>query len=239
MAIKTRAIEYQHEGTTLEGVIAFDDEQSGERPAVMISHAWAGRDDIDVDFAKRLARLGYSGFALDLYGKGVRGKSVEENQKLMTPFMKDRSFLQARLLHALDVVKTQPEADAENIVVMGFCFGGLCALDLARTGVDIKGAASFHGIFAPPGNTDNNEIKAKVIAYHGWDDPMVKPDDVVAFAREMTEMKADWQLLAFGNTMHAFTNPHANDPGFGTVYNKAAADRSWTSLTAFLKECFA
>lgn len=239
MTIKTRAIEYVHDGTLLEGVLAFDDGQTGKRPAVLVSHAWAGRSDLEVDYAKKLAALGYAGFALDLYGKGVLGASVEENQKLMTPFVEDRAKLQSRLLHILDVVRALPEVDAKKVAAMGFCFGGLCVLDLARTGVDIKGVGAFHGLFTPPGNTAGKKINAKVIAYHGWDDPMAKPDSVLALAKELTEAKADWQLLAFGNTMHAFTNPAMNDPGFGAVYNKAAADRAWASFTSFLKECFA
>jgi len=122
---------------------------------------------------------------------------------------------------------------------MGFCFGGLCALDVARTGADIKGAASFHGLFSAPGNTAGKKIKAKIIAFHGWDDPMVKPDAVKAFGEEMTAAGADWQIHAYGGVMHAFTNPAANDPAFGTVFDKRAADRSWESFKLFLGECFA
>lgn len=238
MTLQTRAVEYEHNGTTLEGVLAFDDAQSGARPAVLVSHAWAGRTEFEVDMAKRLAGLGYAGFALDLYGKGVRGASIEENQKLMNPFVEDRAFLQSRLLHIVDVVKDLPEANASKLAAIGFCFGGLCVLDLARAGADLAGVASFHGLFSPPGNLKGEKIKAKVIAFHGWDDPMVPPEDVVALAKELTEGGADWQLHAYGGTMHAFTNPAANDPGFGAVYNKTAADRSWASMVEFLAECF-
>lgn len=238
MTITTRAIQYEHLGKTFEGVLAWDDVQTGALPAVLIAHAWAGRTENEVSYAKKIAELGYAGFALDLYGKGVVGASKEENQKLMSPFLEDRGMLQARLLHIVDIVKRQPEVDARKVAIMGFCFGGLCALDLARTGADIRGAASFHGLFNAPANTQGKKIKAKVIAFHGWDDPMVPPEDVVALGRELTEAGADWQVHAYGGTMHAFTNPEANDPDFGTVYNKAAADRSWASFQAFLKECF-
>lgn len=238
MAIRRRAVDYTHKGTALEGVLAADDAKSGKRPAVLISHAWAGRTGNEVAFAEKAANLGYAGFALDLYGKGVTGNSKEENTNLMTPFVQDRAMLQSRLQHIVDVVRDQPEVDPRKIVAMGFCFGGLCVLDLARSGADIKGVASFHGILKPPGNTDGKKIAAKVVVYHGWDDPMVPPEDVVALGRELTRAKADWQIHAYGGTMHAFTNPEANDPAFGTVYNKTAADRSWESFTAFLKECF-
>lgn len=238
MAIRKRAVDYTHNGTALEGMLAVDDASAAKRPAVMISHAWAGRTDNEISFAEKLAKLGYAGFALDLYGKGVTGDSKEENTKLMTPFLEDRAMLQARLRHVVDVVRDQPEVDPRKIVAMGFCFGGLCVLDLARSGADIQGVASFHGLFKPPGNTEGRKIAAKVVAYHGWDDPMVPPEDVVALGKELTKAKADWQIHAYGGTMHAFTHPEANDPAFGTVYNKTAADRSWKSFTNFLGECF-
>lgn len=238
MSLKTRAVEYQHKGTMLEGVLAYDDTQTGERPGVLVCHAWAGRTDFEVDMAKRLAGLGYAGFALDLYGKGVVGTSTAENQKLMTPFVQDRALLRSRLLHIVEVVKKQPEVNSGKVGVIGFCFGGLCALDIARAGADVRAVAAFHGLFTPPGDTKGNKIKAKVIAFHGWDDPMVKPDAVVGLGKELTDAGCDWQIHAYGGTMHAFTNPEANDPSFGTVYNKTAADRSWASLVEFLAECF-
>lgn len=238
MAISTRAVEYSHAGTTLEGTLAFDDAHGGKRPTVLISHAWAGCTRQEISFAKKIAELGYASFALDLYGKGVTGSTKEECNALMTPLASDRPKLQSRIQHALDVAQGLPEVDAAKIVAMGFCFGGLCVLDLARSGADIKGVASFHGILSAPGNTSGVTIKPKIIAYHGWDDPMVPPKDVVAFCQEMTEAKADWRLLAHGGAMHAFMNTEANDPDFGTVYNRNAADRSWASFLDFLKECF-
>jgi dienelactone hydrolase len=239
MSVATRAVEYAHGGKAYEGVLAIDGAHSGKRPAVLVSHAWAGRGPVEESYAQRLADLGYAGFALDLYGKGVFGKTTEECQALMTPLASNRPHLQERLLQVIDVVKALPEVDASRIAIMGFCFGGLCALDVARTGADIRGAASFHGLFGAPGNTKGRKIKAKVIAFHGYDDPMVKPEDVVALGNELTEAGADWQIHAYGGVMHAFTNPQANDPGFGTVYNKRAADRAWKAMETFLGECFA
>ena len=239
MAISLRPIDYSHEGKHYEGLLAVDGAKAGKRPAVLISHVWAGRGPVEEDYAKRLAELGYAGFALDLYGKGVFGKTTAECQKLMTPLASDRPLLQRRLLNAVDVVKKLPDVDASKVAIMGFCFGGLCALDVARTGADVKGAASFHGLFTAPGNMRSAKITAKVVAYHGWDDPMVKPDAVKAFGEEMTAAGADWQVHAYGGVMHAFTNPEANDPAFGTVYDKRAADRSWESFKLFLAECFA
>jgi dienelactone hydrolase len=166
------------------------------------------------------------------------GKSAEENQKLMTPLMQDRAGLQARLLNALDVARNLPEADGSKVAAMGYCFGGLCVLDLARAGAEVKGVASFHGLLGAPGNTKGKNIKAKVVAYHGWADPMAKPEDVVALGNEMTDAGADWQIHGYGGVMHAFTNKAANDPSFGTVYDARADRRSWTSFVEFLRECF-
>lgn len=239
MAVTMRAVDYAHGGKAYEGILATDGARGGKRPTVLISHAWAGRGPVEESYAKRLADLGYAGFALDLYGKGVFGKTTAECQALMTPLASNRPHLQERLLHVIDVVKALPEVDASRVAIMGFCFGGLCALDVARTGADISGAASFHGLFGAPGNTKGRKIKAKVIAFHGYDDPMVKPEDVVALGNELTEAGADWQIHAYGGVMHAFTNPQANDPGFGTVYNKRAADRAWKAMGDFLSECFA
>lgn len=239
MTITTRLIEYRHAGKIYEGLLSFDRAQTGKRPCVLVSHAWAGRGAVEEGYARRLAELGYAGFALDLYGIGVFGRTTAECQTLMTPLAQDRPHLQQRLLDIVEVVKQLPEVDSSRIGAMGFCFGGLCVLDLARTGADLRGVAAFHGLFGPPGNTKGKKIKAKVIAFHGWDDPMVMPDDVKALGAELTEAGADWQIHAYGGTMHAFTNPDANDPGFGTVYNRRAADRSWASFKLFLAECLA
>jgi dienelactone hydrolase len=238
MAVRKRAVGYAADGLECEGLLAHDDAKSGRRPVVLISHAWAGRGPVEESYAVKIAELGYAGFALDLYGKGVFGKTTEECQALMTPLASNRPRLQARLLHVIDVVKALPEADASRIAIMGFCFGGLCALDVARTGADIRGAASFHGLFGAPGNTKGRKIKAKVIAFHGYDDPMVKPQDVVALGNELSEAGADWQIHAYGGVLHAFTNPEANDRAFGTVYDKRAADRAWAAFAGFLAECF-
>jgi dienelactone hydrolase len=236
MAIQTRAVDYSHAGATLEGFFAYDDRRAQPLPAVLIAHAWMGRDEFVCDKARKLAELGYAAFALDMYGKGIVGSGPEENARLMQPFMDDRRLLQDRIATALETVRTLPEVDGRRIAALGFCFGGLCVLDLARTGADVRGVASFHGLFIPPGNTQGNKIKAKVLALHGHDDPMAPPEQVLALGRELTEAGADWQIHLYGNTLHAFTNPKANDRAFGTVYDETADRRSWQSLRDFLAE---
>jgi len=231
-----RLIEYTHNGAKLEGYMAWDDSIAGARPGVMISHAWGGRGEFECDKARMLAELGYCGFALDLYGKGVLGSGVEENSRLMKPFVEDRAMLQARLSAALAAFGAQSEVDSQRIAAIGFCFGGLCVLDLARIGAPVRGVVSLHGLFGPPGNTAGNKISAKVLALHGHDDPMVPVDMVNALEQELTDAGADWQIHAYGNTMHAFTNPQANDPAHGTVYNPVAARRAWVVTKDFLDE---
>jgi len=238
LAIQTRSIEYKDGDVLLEGYLAWDDTIGDQRPGVLIAHAWAGRSEFEEGKAERLAELGYAGFAIDLYGKGVRGSNAEENGALMQPLLDDRATLQRRMKLALEQVRKQEVVDPSRVAAMGFCFGGLSVLDLARTGADLAGVASFHGLFNAPGNTGGNKISAKVLVMHGWDDPMATPDQVLSLANELNEMGADWQIHGYGNTMHAFTNPAANDPGFGTVYNALADHRSWQSLQLFLAEIF-
>ncbi len=234
-----RFIEYTHDGVLLEGYLAWDDTQAGARPGVLVSHAWGGRGELECAKARELAELGYCGFALDQYGKGVRGSGPEENRQLMQPLLDDRAMLQARMASALETLRQQDEVDSDRTAALGYCFGGLCVLDLARTGSDVRGVVSLHGLFHPPGNTQGTNINAKVLALHGNEDPMVPVETVNALAAELTAAGADWQIHVYGNTMHAFTNPDANDPDFGTVYNADADRRSWVSTVNFLAEVLA
>jgi dienelactone hydrolase len=202
---------------------------------VLINHAWGGRDEFVERKARRLAWQGYACFALDNYGKGKRGTTPEESSALMAPFMNDRAMLRKRLLSGLAAVKAMPIVDARRIAVMGFCFGGLCALDFARADADVRGVVSFHGLLKPSGLTEP-KIRARVLMLHGYDDPLAPPDDVLAVAREFTAAGADWQLHAYGQTVHAFTNPAANNRAGGMQYDEAADRRSWHALEEFLAE---
>ena len=237
MAIISNTVGYLDGDVLLEAFFAFDDSLSGRRPAVLINHAWGGRDDFVAEKAKKLAALGYVGFAVDMYGKGVLGSDAEENAKLMQPFIQDRQLLLKRMQAALYAVKLMPWVDDSKVAAIGFCFGGLCSLDLARAGVDLKGVVSFHGLLGAP-DDNGHPIKAKILALHGHDDPMLPIEQVIAFEQEMTKAGADWQLHTFGNTQHAFTNPLANNPDFGTVYQPQADKRSWVLLENFLAEVF-
>jgi dienelactone hydrolase len=237
MTVQTRTVRYRHGDVQLEGFLAWDDRNALPRPAVLVSHTWTGRDDFACNKARRLAELGYAGFALDMYGGARRGASPEENAALMAPLMEDRALLQGRILSALDAVRQQPETDSDHVAAIGFCFGGLCVLDLARSGAALNGIVSFHGLLTPPPVTAAfPRIAARILVLHGYDDPMAPPEQVLALADELTAAGADWQIHAYGGTVHAFTNPIANNPAMGTVYREIADRRSWQSMTNFLTE---
>jgi dienelactone hydrolase len=228
----------------LEGFAAIDSSKPGRRPVVVICHAWGGQDDFVREKARKVAAMGYLGFAADVYGLDAsgtprRGSTPEECGALMTPLVEDRGELRKRLVASVEAARALPEADSAKVVAMGYCFGGLCALDIARANAaGVIGAVSFHGLFMPPGLGEQSAITAKVLACHGWDDPMATPDSVLGFAKEMTDAKADWQLHAYGHAKHAFTNPQAADHERGIVYEPKADARSWEALGDFLRECF-
>ena len=238
MSLQHRLIDYRDGETLLEGRLAWDDQFEGPRPGILVAHAWSGRSDYEDGKADALAQLGYAAFALDLYGKGVSGANPGENAALMQPFLDDRAMLQQRLLVSLEVLRQQPEVDASRIAAIGFCFGGLCVLDVARSGAELAGVVSFHGLLAAPENTQGAHARTRILVLHGWDDPMATPEAVKGLAAELTALGADWQLHAYGNTQHAFTNPAANDPARGTVYDEAAERRSWQAMNYFLDELF-
>lgn len=236
--MKIQTVEYQDGSEVMEGyLVAHDDGKP--RPVVLISHAWSGLSDFEEQKAHAIADLGYNAFAIDMYGKGRRGKNVEENKQLMTPFLDDRALLRRRIVAGLNAVRSMEVVDQQKIAAMGFCFGGLCVLDLARSGANIQGVVSFHGFLTPlPENLSSGLIKAKVLVLHGYEDPMVPPEQVVGLGTELTDAGVDWQVHAYGLTYHAFTNPQANDANGGKVYNPIANRRSWQALRNFLEELF-
>ena len=230
MAIISNTVAYLDGEIVLEGFFAYDDEIEGRRPAILINHAWAGRNDFVAEKAIKLAELGYFAFAVDMYGKGILGQNIDQNKKLMQPFIDDRMLVLSRMKAALYAVKQMPWVDDKQLAAIGFCFGGLCVLDLARSGEDIKAVVSFHGLLDAPNNGQNNKISSKVLVLHGNDDPMVSDDQLNALRRDLSEADADWQVHCYGHTMHAFTNPVANDPDSNR--------RSWLSMKNFLSEVF-
>jgi len=234
---KERRIPHEFEGEQLESV--FVGRRDGQaRPTVILVPTVMGVCDLEIGFGRQLVELGYNAFVADLFGKQFHGAERDVCFGEMNRLRADRAALRRRLLAVLDQVRGLREVEGDSIVVAGYCFGGQCALDVARSGVDIAAAVSFHGLFDPPG-LPPEKIKAKVVAFHGWDDPMVTPDKVVALGQELTEAGCDWQIHAYGHVGHGFTNPHASELRIeGVAYNALAAERSWTSFVSLLEELF-
>lgn len=233
--IKTAVVSYSHEDTELEAFVAYPSEK--KCPLIILCHAWAGRDDFICKTAERIASWGFVGFAIDMYGKGILGKSKEENASLKKPFLVDRRQLLNRISRGFDVATQFAFCDSSRIVSLGFGFGGLCSLDLARNRTDLMGAISVYGHFDPPRITTQN-INAKILIIHGYNDPVAPITDLADFANQMDAAHADWQVQIFSHTQHAFMNPSANDPNSGILYNPYSANRTWVSIHSFLKEIY-
>jgi dienelactone hydrolase len=234
---KERRIPHQFEGEQLESV--FVGRRDGQaRPTVILIPTVMGVSDLELGFGRQLIELGYNALVADIFGKEFHGAERDVMFGELNRLRDDRAALRRRLVHVLGLTRGLDEVMRDQIVVAGYCFGGMCALDLARSGADVVAAVSFHGLFDPPG-LPPQKIKAKVVAFHGWDDPMVPPDKVVALGQELTEADSDWQIHAYGHVGHGFTNPHAADLQIdGVAYNALAAERSWTSFISLLEELF-
>lgn len=230
--------DYRDGDTVLQAGVVFP-AGDGPAPAVLIAHQWAGRGEGEHKTAERLAALGYVGIAIDMFGKDVQGDPAGDNSHLIGPFLSDRAALLQRMRAAVDFAASLDRVDQTKIAAIGYCFGGLCVLDLARGGADgVVGVVSLHGMLDGNDLSTDGPIAAKILVEHGWRDPMAAPDKVLAFADEMGGRDADWQLHAHGRAMHAFTNPHAAAPDRGMAYDADADCRSWASVVAFLGELF-
>lgn len=235
---KEQNIEYSDGKNTYVGYYVYNDEGAVKKPAVLVVHDWFGIGEFTRQKAKKLAELGYVGFAVDMYGQGKSAKDNDEAARLMKPIVEDRAMLLQRINAAFTTLNKIENIDAKNISAMGFCFGGLVALDLARSGADFKGVVSFHARLTPPNLAKKNLIKAKILVLHGYADPMAPPEDVLTFANEMNQAKANWEIDMYGDVVHSFTNPNANNVSGGMAFNKQADERSWNSMKNFFAEVF-
>jgi dienelactone hydrolase len=233
MAIQRKTVRYEIDGKAFESLAVWDDANPGARPGVLIAPTFMGRTAFEDDKAETLAEKGYVGFSIDIFGIDVRPANFDEAGAAMKLLNDNRAIVAQRMTAALEQIRTLDIVYDSQIATIGFCFGGKCALDLARTGADVKGVVTFHGIFDKPDFEVADRYPAKILALHGWDDPLAKPEDVIGFAAEMTEKAADWQLQAYGHTEHGFTNYNRED-----MYREAADRRSWQALQNFLGELF-
>jgi dienelactone hydrolase len=230
-------LNYTDGDTTFEGYLALNNDNKTKRPCVLVGHAWSGPSEHFNLIAENLSKNGFIGFAFDVYGQGVRGKVDGDNSHLMNPLMEDRALLRKRLLAAFKITQQHPLIDHNKVAIIGHCFGGLCALDLARANPKgLKGAISVHGLLNSPQLDSHPKIDASILALHGWEDPFAKPTCVQEFAQEMTLAQADWQLHAYGHARHAFSFVGADIPELGIKYNEKAHQRSEKSALDFLNE---
>jgi len=219
-----------------EGTVSRDTAATGPRPGVLVAHAFGGQGAFDTEKAEDLARLGYVAIAIDMYGQGRRASSPDEAATLMHELTDNRPIVAQRMQMWLDVLADLPDVDTDRLGVIGFCFGGKCVLDLARSGADLRGVVGFHAVLDAPEVASRAPMLASVLVLHGWDDPLATPEQFCALGAELTGLGADWQMMAYGATGHAFTNPAANAPDDGMMFNPRTNERAWAAMATFLAE---
>lgn len=238
-ALQPKTVEYTQDGKTFEGYLVYDDSFTGKRPGVMVVHEWKGLGDYAKMRADKLAGLGYVAFAADMYGKGIRAETHEQAAALSKPYLSDRQLMRKRAEAAFDVLRKHELVDPARLAAIGYCFGGAAVLEMARSGMDLKGVVSFHGALATPSPAKKGEVKAKVLVFTGANDKFAPQTDVENLEKEFTEADADWQVVVFSNTYHSFTVPEAgNDPSDNIAYNPEADSRSWEGMQTFFHEIF-
>ncbi len=230
---------YEGADGKFEGTVSWDASQTGPRPGVMVAPTFKGQSGFETQKAELLAELGYVGFAIDIYGQGKRATAPAEAGALMAVLNDDRALLLKHMQLATETICQLPQVDETRVAAIGFCFGGKCVLDLARSGADVRAVVSFHGIYDPPPLANAEKIQAAVLVLHGWEDPLAPQEQTMALADELTRHGADWQIHMFGQTAHAFTNPQAQAREAGMFFNPLSAERGWDMMQGFLRSQFA
>ncbi|MDE2293082.1 MAG: dienelactone hydrolase family protein [Elusimicrobia bacterium] len=239
-AIHFETLEYKDEGVTCVGTLVHDVAAPGRLPGVLVAPSFMGADNMARRKAMQIARLGYTVLVMDPYGDGRVANDRAEARTLMNGLLADRAVLRRRAQAALKALRYHRRADGSHLAALGYCFGGLVALELARAGAEVRGVVSFHGILDAGGAPPPKEIGPRVLVLHGAEDPHVPEAQCEAFRAEMRAARADWQMVYYGGAVHAFTNPDAgSDPKTGLAYDETADQRSWKLMTSFLEECFA
>lgn len=236
-ALVEQTVTYEHAGTTLEGLLVYDDALESQRPGVLVVHQWLGLTDNERMRARMLAELGYVVLAADVYGQGVRPANVEEARAEAGKYYGDRALLRGRLQAGLAQLKALALVDPDKVAAVGYCFGGGGVLELARGGAELAGVVSFHGSLDSPLPAGPGGVKAAVLVCHGAVDPYVKPEAVQGFVQEMETAGADYQLIMYAGAVHAFTQKGAgDDPSRGAAYDADADRRSWRHMQDFFAE---
>jgi dienelactone hydrolase len=235
MTMDTQAVAYRDGYTELTGELVWDAERSDKRPGILVVHGGAGLDAHARGRARKLAELGYVAFACDMYGNGVAGNR-ERVMARIAELRDDTVKLCQRARAGVDVLLSHPQVDG-RLAAVGYCFGGMVVLELARSGAEIAGVVSVHGSLSTPRFAQPGTVKAKILVCHGALDPHVPLTQVNAFVQEMNEAAADWQLIIYGGAMHGFT--HEAGPALpGVAYNSVADARSASAMQTFFGELF-
>lgn len=241
-AVIGKPVQYQADGITMKGYIAYDDAKKGKRPGVLIIHEWWGLNGYARKRADMLAKQGYLAMAVDMYGIGKTADHPKDAGAFAEAVNKDPAGALARFKAAMATLEQQPLMDDKKLAAIGYCFGGGQVLNMARAGLPLKGVVSFHGSLATDNPARPGQIKAKIRVFTGAADPMAPPDAVKAFEKEMQDAQADYKLVPYPGAMHSFTNPDADKLGkefnLPLKYDAAADHDSWTQTLAFFKEIF-
>ena len=237
--ITVESLVYEVAGTAFESRLVFDADIKSPRPGLVMAPNWMGVSEGAERIAQAVASQGYVVLVVDLYGQAVRPQDGDGALAAMMPLKNDRALLRARMQAALAQLSEQGLAavDKDKLASFGFCFGGCCALELARDGAPLKAAVSFHGTLDTPNPADANNIKGAVLVMHGDADPLVPKEQLPAFVEEMNAAKVDWQLISYGGAYHSFTDPEANNPG-KQMYDKKVSDRAFQAMHNLFTEVF-
>jgi dienelactone hydrolase len=236
--MKTQDIAYDAGGEHFVGYLAVDDAKAGRRPGVLLAPEGPGLGDLAKSFARRLAELGHVAFAMDYHGGG-RVLELGAAMGRLQGFMANPQGIRDIATAALRVLTDQPQTDAARLAAIGYCFGGTTALELGRSGADLKAIVGFHSGLgtARPGDAAN--IKAKVLVQIGAEDPIIPPEQRLAFEAEMRAGGVDWRMILYGGAGHSFTNPDVGAlDRAGFAYDAATDRRSWTAMLDLFAEAF-
>lgn len=238
-AVKTEAVSYKQGDTKLVGFLAYDDSGPAKRPGIIVCPEWWGLTDYAKHRAQMLAELGYVALAVDLYGDGKTTEDPQQAGSLAGALKKDRALLRQRVNAGLDELKKNPMVDPQKLGAIGYCFGGTTAVELGRSGADVKAIVTFHAGLDSPNPADGKNIKGSILVCHGGDDGFTSQKDFDAFEQEMRENHVDWQINIYGGAVHSFTNPGADKHGIpGIAYNAQADHRSWEAMKTFFEQAF-
>jgi dienelactone hydrolase len=236
--MKEQEVEYKAGDVVCKGFIAYD-ETKGKLPAVIAVHEWWGNNEFNRGIARKLARAGFAGFALDMYGNGKQAVNPQEASQMSGDVGKNPALMRTRFDAARDFLSKHANVDSTRVAAIGYCFGGLVVLQMARAGDNLRGVVSFHGMLATGQPAQPGKVKAKVLALNGADDPFVPKPQVEAFEKEMQAAGVDYKSINYPGGKHAFTNPEATARGkqfnLPLEYNADIDKKSWSEAEAFLR----